>query len=118
MNQRELTANDQLVAYCGLYCGACGSYLKGRCPGCHDNAKAKWCKIRACCTEHGFKSCAECTSHPDPNSCALFNNFVSRLIGFVLRSNRQACILKIRELGLAPYAQFMTQQRRQTLPRQ
>lgn len=28
---RELTADSRLVARCGLYCGACRAYLKGRC---------------------------------------------------------------------------------------
>jgi len=37
---KTITSNAELVAYCGLYCGACGAYLKGRCPGCHENKKA------------------------------------------------------------------------------
>lgn len=36
----------QNVAYCGLYCGACQSYTKGKCPGCDANEKATWCEIR------------------------------------------------------------------------
>jgi len=31
---KEIIADEKLVAKCGLYCGACGAYLKGRCPGC------------------------------------------------------------------------------------
>ncbi len=46
---KEVVSNPDLVAYYGLYCGACGSYLKERYPGCHDNIKAKWCKIKVCC---------------------------------------------------------------------
>lgn len=37
---KQVVADPNLVAYCGLYCGACGAYLKERCPGCHSNAKA------------------------------------------------------------------------------
>ena len=29
---REMVSNPDLAACCGLYCGACKSYLKGRCP--------------------------------------------------------------------------------------
>lgn len=113
----EIVADKNLVAYCGLYCGACGSYLKGRCPGCHENTKAKWCKIRTCCVERSFASCADCTEFSDPNACAKFNNLIARLFGVLFNSNRQACVLKIREIGLDGYAALMTELERQSLPR-
>lgn len=114
---RDVTINKDLVAYCGLYCGACRAYLKGRCPGCHDNVKAKWCKIRTCCGEHGYATCADCKDFADPNDCRKFNNLIANVIGVVLNSNRQACVLKIRELGLDDYAAFMAERKRQTIPR-
>jgi hypothetical protein len=114
---KEITANKDLVARCGLYCGACGAYLKGRCPGCHENAKATWCKVRACCGEHGYATCADCKEFTNPNDCGKFNNVISKVIGVVFGSNRQACVLKIRELGADGYATFMTERRRQSLPR-
>ena len=117
MTLREIVANRDLVAYCGLYCGACRAYLKGRCPGCSENTRAKWCKVRACCIEHGFATCADCPEHADPATCPLFHNFFSKLMGLVLNSNRKACILKVRELGLDAYAAEMARERRQTLPR-
>mgnify|MGYP001174253203 CR=1 FL=1 len=46
----------ELVAYCGLYCGQCTKYLKGKCPGCKENEKASWCKTRSCCIENDFAS--------------------------------------------------------------
>ena len=49
------------VAACGLYCGACRKFVKEQCPGCWENKKADWCKIRACNIEHNYKSCADCT---------------------------------------------------------
>ena len=30
----------ELVAGCGLYCGKCGAFRKGRCKGCRENARA------------------------------------------------------------------------------
>jgi hypothetical protein len=37
MNPDSVTTNPDLVAYCGLYCGACKAYRSGRCPGCRQN---------------------------------------------------------------------------------
>jgi hypothetical protein len=42
---------------------------------------------------------------------------VSTVIGVVLNSDRRACVLKVRELGLDGYAAFMAERGRQTLPR-
>jgi hypothetical protein len=115
--KRDIKRDPTLVAYCGLYCGACGAYLKGRCTGCQENVKAKWCKVRACCAEHSYNSCADCKDFADPNDCRKFNNLIAKVIGVVLNSNRQACVLKIREMGLDGFAAFMAEQKRQTLPR-
>jgi len=30
---REVNMDRDLIAYCGLYCGACGKYIKGKCAG-------------------------------------------------------------------------------------
>jgi hypothetical protein len=114
---REVTANGELVACCGLYCGACGAYLKGRCPGCHENVKAGWCKIRSCCVEHAYATCADCNEHAGPGDCKHFNTPVARLLGFVLNSNRPAGVLKIRELGREGYAAFMADRKIMKLPR-
>jgi hypothetical protein len=113
----EIRTDPNLIARCGLYCGACGAFRKGRCPGCRDNAKASWCKIRSCCAEHSYASCADCTEFANPSDCKKFNNFVAKAIGVVLNSNRQACIHKIRELGRDGYAAYMTKYGRQSLPR-
>ena len=114
---REITANAGLVAFCGLYCGACGSYLKERCPGCHENTKATWCTVRKCCQEMKLASCAECREFPDPRNCRKFNNAFSKVIGFLLRSNRPACLAQIKTLGLAGHAGAMARLRRQSIRR-
>ena len=112
---KEISVDPKLVAYCGLYCGACKAYLKGKCPGCHENEKATWCKIRTCCMENEYSSCAVCKDFEDPADCKKFNNFISKIIGFVLRSDRRACIMQIKEVGLEGHAQKMTTLKRQTL---
>jgi hypothetical protein len=114
---REITNNVNLVAYCGLYCGACRAYLSERCPGCIENTKAGWCKIRLCCSENKFKSCADCKDFSDVNDCKKFNNAISKMFALVFRSNRIACIQQIRDKGLKEHAAIMTQLGKQTLPR-
>lgn len=112
---KEIVSSAELVAYCGLYCGACGSYLRDRCPGCHDNHKASWCKVRTCCMEHAFASCADCTELMNPQECKKYNNVVSKIVGFVLRSDRAACITQIKEMGILGHAETMAAQKKQTI---
>ncbi|MBI4859600.1 MAG: DUF3795 domain-containing protein [Candidatus Riflebacteria bacterium] len=114
---RQIVTDARLIACCGLYCGACGSYLRERCPGCLGNTSATWCKVRACCLERGHGSCADCTSVHDVRDCGKFHNWISRLIGFVLRSDRAACIACIKEKGRDAFAREMASSRRHSMPR-
>jgi hypothetical protein len=114
---KEIKADKKLIAYCGLYCGACGAYLKGRCLGCHENVRVGWCKVRSCCQELKYSSCADCKTFPDPKKCKKFHNFISKTIGLFLNSNRAACIGKIRELGSDGYCAFMAESKIHALPR-
>ena len=114
---RSVTSDPNLVAHCGLYCGACRAYLAEKCPGCHDNRKATWCKIRTCCAEQGLATCAGCTQFPDPNGCRKFNNFVAKIFAFVFRSDRAACIRQVRELGIQGHADSMSEHKRHTIKR-
>jgi hypothetical protein len=113
----DVRTDPQLIARCGLYCGACGRFRKGRCPGCSENTKASWCKVRSCCGEHGYASCAECATPKDPRACRKFNNLIARLFGLVFNSDRAVCIERIRRLGPDGYAAFMATHRLQSLPR-
>ena len=115
MAMEPIVASTELVAHCGLYCGACRSYRKGRCKGCHENAKAGWCKVRACCLERDYASCADCAEFADPNDCKLFNNFIARVFGFIFRSDRAACIRQIAKIGLEGHARDMAKNGRQTI---
>lgn len=114
---REIRADAKLVAYCGLYCGACRKYLKEKCPGCHQNEKATWCTVRSCCMEKKIASCAECTEFPDPRGCKKFNNSFSKLMGLVFRSDRPACIACLKEMGPVAYAAQMALAKRQAIRR-
>ena len=97
--------SDQLVAACGLYCGACRAYLKGKCKGCRENKAAeKWCKVKNCCRESGIRSCADCESHEKVNECKKFNNIFSKAFKLIFGSNRRWCIERIRQVGYEEYA--------------
>ena len=115
IDMTEVVADSKMIACCGLYCGACKRYLKGGCPGCTDNVKATWCKIRTCCLEAQHASCADCGEYSDPNDCRKFNNLFSRAVSFLLRSDRQACIKRIQNVGPEAYAEEMAAEKRVTL---
>ena len=76
---------SEKVAYCGLYCGSCGSHTRGRCPTCKKSEGNDWCDVRKCCIEKGFASCAECTEFEDLNECQNLNNIMSKIFGFLCR---------------------------------
>lgn len=113
---KQIASDPNLVAACGLYCGACPSYLKEKCQGCKKNESATWCKVRSCCLENKITTCAECKTFQDPRDCSKFHNFISRIIGFFLRSDRRACVLQIRQKGLQGHADEMAKNQRQTIP--
>ncbi len=114
--QKEIPIDTALIAFCGLYCGACRSYLKGSCPGCRDNVKATWCKVRTCCMENNFNSCADCTGI-ELKDCKKYNNFISKAFGLVFNSDRSACIARIREIGYPDFAVEMAGNGQQTIRR-
>lgn len=117
MEPKPIVADKNLIAYCGLYCGACRSYLSGKCPGCKENVKATWCKVRICCIENHFLSCADCKSTEIEN-CKKFNNFISKMVGFVFRSDRVACIKRIKEVCYKDFASEMAAAKKQTIRRE
>jgi hypothetical protein len=104
---KNIKTDDNLISMCGLYCGACKSFLKDRCMGCAENTKATWCKIRTCCLKSGYASCAECQEFSDPMDCNKFNNVFARVVGFFLNPDRRKGILMIKEKGRAGFAEHM-----------
>jgi len=112
--EKEIIVDKNLIAYCGLYCGACTRYLKGKCPGCKENEKASWCKIRKCCIEHEFNSCADCHIMP-LNDCKTYNNFMAKVFGFIFNSDRAACIARIKETNYEEFAKEMAEKKVMTI---
>jgi len=114
---KEITKDESLVAYCGLYCGACKRYLADKCLGCAKNEKATWCKVRSCCQENNYRTCTNCQTHKEQMECKKFNNFFSKLFGLIFHSDRQACIKRIKEIGTDAFAGEMTEKKSHTIKR-
>ena len=107
--------NVKLISCCGLYCKNCRAFIKGKCSGCEENSKATWCKIRACCMENGYKSCADCKEFADPMDCKKFNNFMTKIFAFVFRGDRAAGIALIKEKGYENFAAYMAENKLQVI---
>ena len=110
---KTITNDPQTIAACGLYCGACRKFLNGKCPGCKDNEKASWCKIRKCCLGKSFHTCAECDK--DVKECKIHNNLVGKLFAFLFNSDRAACINYIKQHGEDAFAKKMVDDRQMTM---
>jgi len=110
-----IVVDSKLVAYCGLYCAACGAYKKGKCPGCAKNEKAGWCKVRACCIAENYASCADCKKYSDVLQCKNLNSFIAKIFGFIFRSDRIACVARIKETGTDRFAQEMAEKGLQSI---
>ncbi len=114
---KQVTVNPVFVAFCGLYCGSCRAFLSDKCPGCKENTKASWCKIRSCGIENKYTTCADCRDFKDVNDCRKFNNIISKILAFVFRSNRKACIEQIRAKGIEKHAEILAASGSHSLPR-
>lgn len=106
----------ELIGACGLYCGSCRKFRKGKCPGCHANEKATWCGIRECCHKMGYSTCARCPIE-DVNTCKTYNHLIYCILGFLLNSDRSACIRYIRRHGEEEFANRMSVTEQMTMPR-
>jgi hypothetical protein len=113
-NQSEqTTGNEQLIAYCGLYCKACPSFTAGKCDGCRGNsAKSaivyKKCQVKPCCVENGFFTCADCTKYGSTRDCKKYNPLLLRIASWIENSSRGKAIEMIKEKGRAEFVAYMT----------
>lgn len=112
---KEIIKDESLVAYCGLYCGACKRYLEDKCPGCAKNEKATWCNVRNCCKENNHRTCASCHQYKNQKECKKFNNVLSKIFGLLFGSDRLACVKRIEEVGVDAYASEMTERKSHTM---
>ena len=103
---KPIIANTELISKCGLNCGACRAYIKGKCPGCNEKTNAQWCKIRTCVIENNYTTCADCKI-ADYNTCKKVNNIPAKIISFIFNSDRIACLNYIKTNGIDNFANMM-----------
>ena len=103
-----IDAQDKnLVAPCGIYCGACKSFKKGKCSGCNEHSRAAHCKVRVCTASKGYNTCLECNDFEDVMQCSKFNSFFSKFYSLMIGSDKKACLERIAEIGLVRYSREM-----------
>ena len=114
--------NEKLVSYCGLNCGACPSFLKGKCKGCRGNTPDcavgfRSCKVKPCCVENGYNTCADCKKYQSVNSCKDYSSPLVRFGEFISQTSRGKCIEMIKKDGIKPFLEFMENKKWLTMKR-
>ena len=93
--------NGKMIAYCGLVCSDCGAFKKQKCQGCHsEKPMFKNCPVKKCAIEKSYSTCADCEEFEDLKQCKKLNNFISKIMGLIFRSDRIGNLYQIRENGL------------------
>lgn len=89
---------EQIIANCGLVCTDCGMYKKEKCKGCFSGKPMFTnCPIKKCVTEKNIQTCAECKEFSDLKKCKKLNNLISKVVGFIFRTDRIGNLNKMRE---------------------
>lgn len=104
--------NEQSIAYCGLYCKKCPALKSGKCDGCRIlSAKSatlyKKCRVKPCCEENGFFTCADCTIYSTTKVCKKYNPLLIKIVSWIESSDRSRAIEMIKSEGRAGLASFM-----------
>jgi hypothetical protein len=86
------------VGYCGVVCGKCGAFTKGKCRGCRETPLFARCPVRRCAVDRGLTSCAVCDA--DYEQCRKINNLIAAMIRLILRRDRRKNLAAIREIGI------------------
>ena len=104
--------NEQLIAYCGLYCKKCPTFRASKCEGCRTNTEKsavlyKQCKVKPCCIENKFFTCANCTIYVSTKDCKKYNPLLLKILSWIGSTNRSKDIKMIKEKGLAEFLAYM-----------
>lgn len=104
----NIVKDEKLIAYCGLYCGACPRFTKGKCKACKDN-NPSWCKVKPCNVENNYSSCTDCKQFESVSECKIFNPLLIRFGEFVSQTSRKAGIQMIKEKGRNEFVNHMAE---------
>jgi len=112
MTNEQTTKDENLISYCGFYCGACPTYTSGKCDGCRgDSTKCavgyKKCLVKPCCVENGFFTCADCTIYASTKECKKYNPLSFKFSEWIASMSRKEAIEMIRKKGKAEFVSFM-----------
>jgi hypothetical protein len=113
MTDKEINRDENLIGHCGIYCGACPSFISGQCDGCRGNsAKSavlyKQCKVKPCCANNGFFTCADCTIYASTKECKKYNPLLLKIASWIEGSDRSKAIEMIKAKGRAEFLTFIT----------
>ena len=112
-NQSEqMTGNEQLISYCGLYCKACTLFTSGKCEGCRGNSTKcatgyKKCQVKPCCVENGFFTCADCTIYASTKDCKKYNPMLLKVASWIQSTSRSKAIEMIKAKRRAEFLAYM-----------
>ena len=110
----KTSKDENLISYCGFYCGACPTYTSGKCEGCRGaSAKCavgyKKCLVKPCCVENEFFTCADCTKCASTKECKKYNPASIRFGEWVSNTSRRKGIEMIQEKGQTEFLDYMTE---------
>ncbi|MBF0543853.1 MAG: DUF3795 domain-containing protein [Candidatus Riflebacteria bacterium] len=104
-----MTNKEVIIARCGLVCSECGSYLKGKCSGCHsEKPMFANCPTKKCTLEKNILTCAECSDFQNLKECGKLHNWISRFFGWIYGTNRIGHLESIRKTNLESFKQSRT----------
>jgi len=111
---KKINTDENLIAHCGLFCGACPQYTSGKCEGCRGDSEKcavlyRGCKVKPCCEENDFFTCADCTIYSSTKECKKYNPILLKIASRVESSDRSKAIEMIRTKGQAEFLAFMTE---------
>jgi hypothetical protein len=112
MKTEQIEKDENLIAYCGIYCGACPSFTSGECEGCRaksekSSVRYKACAVKPCCVENVFFTCADCTIYASTSACKKYNPLLLKIASWVESTDRSKAIDMIKIKGLAETVAFM-----------
>ena len=112
MTNEQMNKDENLIAYCGLYCGACPSFTSGKCDGCRsESAKSairyKKCPVKSCCADNGWFTCADCTEVASVKVCKKYNPLLLQIVSRLEGSDRSKAMDMIKTNGRAEFVTFI-----------
>ncbi len=111
-NEKIISKGQNLVSYCGFYCGACPKYIEEKCEGCKGKSPLcavgyRKCKVRPCCIENQYFTCADCKKYISAKSCKKYNPLSIKFGEYISCTSRQKSIEMIKEKGITAFIEYM-----------